>query len=61
MNVLKAQQINDLQVLLKAGLSYRAIGRQLGIWRETVSKYDQSLGISGSSKAASGEGGGRRG
>lgn len=45
MNVLKPQQITVLEALLRAGYRYREIERRIGIRRETVSKYAESLGI----------------
>jgi transposase len=50
-NVLKPEEIANVATLLRAGLSYRKIQRQLGIRRETVSKYADNLCLS---KAATG-------
>lgn len=55
MNVLKPQRKNDLEVLLRAGLSHREIERRIDIDRETVSRYAGIWGV-GDSKPASDEG-----
>jgi transposase len=39
-NVLKMDKQNQIRALLDLGWSYRAIERELGIRRETISKYD---------------------
>ena len=55
MNVLKPQRKNDLEALLRAGLSHREIERRIDINRETVSRYARIFGEK-DSKPATAEG-----
>jgi transposase len=44
MNVLKPRAIQDIEALLRAGLSNREIERRIGVRRETVGKYAVLMG-----------------